>query len=83
MVAQLVEHSVDNGTVAGSIPAYAIWDDKRIGKRSVLKTDARKGLQVRVHASSANFAQAARMRPLVARTLLRKKHRDKSSKERR
>lgn len=24
MVAQLVEHSVDNGTVAGSIPAYAI-----------------------------------------------------------
>ncbi len=43
-VAQLAEHSAVNGGGAGSNPACAaIMDVKRIGKRSVLKTDARKG----------------------------------------
>lgn len=36
----MAERSVDNGVVAGSSPACAKMDDKRIGKRSVLKTDA-------------------------------------------
>lgn len=67
-----VEHSADNGKVVGSIPACAIRDDKRIGKQSVLKTDAPQGVAGSSPCIVRQIFEAARIRPLAAGSLLQK-----------